>query len=216
MGTFEATTAPETRVPSASSFASRGFCEAATIDGVFGYFRKKSAPSKVDPLAAYDGVIDSLERQAAQVRKSAATLLALRGELSRDRDRYAKRLVDLEARVGEAGEKGDAKAERVLRRDFDEAQRLKAQTESALDGAKADAELLMTAAEDLATKVSALKTERLSAKARFAAGATVSETMRAQVEEFDRVVKLDAARDEVEKAHALADLYRDEAKTKLR
>ncbi len=183
---------------------------------MFGFFRKKTTAPLADPLAAYDGVIDSLERQAAHVRKSAATLLALRGELTRDRDRYAKRLVDLEARVAEAGEKGEAKAERVLRRDFEEAKTLQAQTQAALDGAKADAELLMTAAEDLAAKVSALKTERLSAKARFAAGATVSETMRAQVEEFDRVVKLDAARDEVEKAHALADLYRDEAKIKLR
>ncbi len=183
---------------------------------VFGFFRKKTTATPTDPLAAYDGVIDSLERQSAQVRKSAATLLALRGELARDRDRYAKRLVELEARVAEAGEKGDAKAERVLRRDFDEAALLKSQTETALDGAKADAELLMTAAEELAVKVSALKTERLSAKARFAAGATMSETMRAQVEEFDRVVKLDAARDEVEKAHALADLYRDEAKAKPR
>lgn len=182
---------------------------------MFGLFRKKPAPkAPLDPLAAYDGVIDSLERQAAEVRKSAATLLALRGELTRDRDRYAKRLADLDSRVLEAGDTGAAKIEKVLRKDREEAASLKLQTETALEGARSDAELLMSAAEDLATKVSALKTERMSAKARFAAGHTMSAALQAQVEEFERVVKLDAARDEVEKAHALADLYREEAKNK--
>jgi len=182
---------------------------------VFGIFRKKPAPARpLDPLAAYDGVIDSLERQGAEVRKSAATLLALRGELTRDRDRYAKRLADLDSRVTEAAGSQAAKIEKVLRKDRDEAAALKLSTETALEGARTDAELLMSAAEDLATKVAALKTERLSAKARFAAGHTMSVTLQAQVEEFDRVVKLDAARDEVEKAHALADLYREEAKIK--
>jgi hypothetical protein len=123
-----------------------------------------------------------------------------------------KQLADLEHRVSAAGRNGDAKIEKVLRRDVEQAQAMKVQTEAALEGAKGDADLLLHAAEDLAAKVAALKTERLGAKARFSAGLTMSQTMRAQVEEFDRVVKLDAARDEVEKAHALADLYREEAK----
>ncbi len=182
---------------------------------MFGLFKKKKSAAKpVDPMVAYDQVIDSLERRAADVRKSAATLLSLRGDLSRDRERFAKRLIDLEPRVDEAGRTGDASIERVLRKDRDEAERQKKQTDEALEGARSDAELLMSTAEDLSRKVSELKTERLSAKARFDAGLAMTETLRLHVEEFERSVKLDAARDEVEKAHALADLYREEAKTK--
>lgn len=182
---------------------------------MFGFLRKKNKPASslpVDPLAAYDAVIDSFERQATEVRKSAATLLALRGELNRELEKYAKRLESLAARLSAA--KDDVKIEKVLQRDREEALAMKLQTDAALEGAKRDAAMLLSAAEDLAAKVTSLKAERVSAKARFAAGHTLSEGLRAQVEEFDRVVKLDAARDEVEKAHALADLYRDEAKNK--
>ncbi len=182
---------------------------------MFGFLRKKSKRASslpADPLAAYDGVIDSFERQGAEVRKSAATLLALRGELNRELEKYVKRLDGIDARMAAAN--NDVKIAQVLLRDREDALVMKMQTDAALEGAKRDAQMLLTAAEDLAAKVTSLKAERLSAKARFAAGHTLSEGLRAQVEEFDRVVKLDAARDEVEKAHALADLYREEAKNK--
>jgi hypothetical protein len=42
----------------------------------------------------------------------------------------------------------------------------------------------------------------------------VSTALRQQVEQFDRVLALDAARDEVERARALADVYRDDADKK--
>lgn len=180
------------------------------FDFLFGFLKKKK-PALQDPLGAYDAVIDSLERQAAEVRKSAATLLSLRGTLKRDCDRYRQRLDELGRRVIEASATGDAKVEDVLRRDRDEASNLKLQTEAALDGATRDAELLLSVASELTQRLTALKAERMSAQARFAAGQTLSQTLGAKADEFDRVVKLDAARDEVEKAHALADLYREEA-----
>ncbi len=184
---------------------------------MFGFFRKKPPAPKapLDPLAVFDGVIESLERQAGEVRKSAATLLALRGELTRDVERYSKRMAELASRVETAASQGDAKVERALRRDADEAATLKANSEAALTQAQTDASLLLEAGETLAAKVAELKAERLSAKARVAAGHTITATL-TQVEEFDRVLKLDAARDEVERAHALAELYREEAEAKAK
>ena len=183
---------------------------------MFGFFKGKRKVAKIakDPLAAYDSVIDSLERQGAEVRKNAATLLALRGELQRDRERYAQRLTDLQARLLEAERAQDVKATKTLSRDLDEAKRLRESTMKALTEAESDARLLMEAAEDLSKQVSELKTERVSAKARFAAGQEVSEALKQQVADFDRVVKIDAARDEIERAHALAELYREDVKAK--
>ena len=43
---------------------------------MFGFLKKKPAALKsTDPLAVFDAVIGSLDRQGAEVRKSAATLL---------------------------------------------------------------------------------------------------------------------------------------------
>lgn len=174
--------------------------------------RKKKAPKDkpVDPVAAYDGFIESLERQASEVRKSAATLLALRGELARDRERYQRRIEDFDGRLKVAEEKGDARATRTLRKDREEAAELLDQSEKALASANEDAALLLEAAEDLAKRGRELKAERQSARARLRVGDAVSKALARRVEEFDKLLALDAARDEVEKAHALADIYRDE------
>lgn len=181
-------------------------------------WKKKAPPPKPqDPLAVYDGVLEALERQAGEVRKSAATLLALKGELGRDVARYQKRLEQLGERLSEARRGGDARAETTLEKDQREAERHLAQTRDALATAEADATLLKDTADDLKRQVEELKDERLSAKARLKAGGLVTDAMRSQVAEVERVLKLDAARDEVEKAHALAELYREDAqKKKLR
>lgn len=178
-----------------------------------GFLWKKKAPPRKpeDPLAVYDGVIEALERQAGEVRKSAATLLALKGELGRDLARYQRRLEQLAERLVEARKGGDARAEATLEQDEREAERHLAQTRDALSTAEADATLLKATAEDLKRQVEELKDERLSARARLKAGGLVTDAMRAQVAEVERVLKLDAARDEVEKAHALAELYREDA-----
>jgi phage shock protein A len=176
--------------------------------------RKKAPPQPVDPIAAYDGLIEDLQRQGAEVRKSAATLLALRGDLERDRDRNTRRAQDARVRCEQAAEKGDARAERVLRRDQEQSLKKVQAAEEALAEAEADAQLLLDAARDIADQVADLETERNSARARFKAGQVVSEVLRERAQKFSQVLALDAARDEVERAHQLAQIYRDERKAK--
>lgn len=179
---------------------------------LFGRKKKPVEKPKPDPLAAFDEMIAALERQAGEVRKSAATLLAVRGELNRDVAKYQVRLDDLASRSVEAARNGDAKAERTFKRDTEEAARQLEKTKEALASAEANAQLLVEKAEEIGRQVVELKDERQSAKVRFSAGVAVSETLRAQIAEFDRQMKLDAARDEIEKAHALAELYREDVK----
>ena len=182
---------------------------------MFDFFKKKKkSPETKDPLAVYDGFIESLERQGAEVRKSAATLLALRGDLTRDVEKYEKRSKDLTDRVRIADEKADARASKTLRRDLAESKLMRKQSENALVSANEDAQLLLEAAADTASRVAELKSERQSARARLATGLVVSSALRARVEEFDKVIALDAARDEVERARALADVYRDDVDKK--
>lgn len=177
---------------------------------VFGLFKKKPPvePKRTDPLAVFDSVIASVERQGAEVRRSAATLLALRAELARDLDKYRQRVTELEDRVARAS--GEPKAEKTLQRDLSEARRMLEKTREAQLEAERDAKLLMEAAEDLARQLGELREERQGARARLSAGLMVSDALKAQVASFDRLMKLDAARDEVEKAHALAELYRED------
>lgn len=178
-----------------------------------GFFTKKKAPKKPDdPLAVFDQVIASLSRQAGEVRRSAATLLALKGELSREQARYQKRLKELEDRRADARRAEDSKAELTLEKDRIDAQRRLDETKEALARAVSDAELLKETAEQLGRQVSELEDERLSAKARMSAGVAVTEALKTHAAQLERVLKLDAARDEVEKAHALAELYREDVK----
>src|SRR4051812_8670287 len=51
---------------------------------VFGFGGKKKKAAAEDPLRAYDAYLEDLDRQAGLVRKSAATLLAMRSTLKRD------------------------------------------------------------------------------------------------------------------------------------
>jgi phage shock protein A len=185
---------------------------------VFGFFKKKSAKAVAsdDPIAAFDGVLESMERQGQELRKSAATLLTLKTQFMRDEQRYQTQLQELEGRISEAGELGDARAETVLRRDHRATQLRLEETLKARARADEDASLLTFAVQEHMSRLEALKTEKVSAQARLSAGLVVSESLKAQVEEVDRVLKLDRARDEIERAHALADVYREDAAKKQR
>ncbi len=182
---------------------------------MFGFFKKKpKRPEPDGPLAAFDAVLESVERQGHEVRKSAATLLAVLSQLKGDEQRYQAQLKALESRVAEAAEAGEAQVETVLRNDvLDVTTRLEA-TRKAMAAAEQDAALLRQAAEEQGRRLAELKVERVSAQARLSAGLVISEALQQQVEQIDRVLKLDRARDEIEKAHALADIYREEASQK--
>ncbi|MDC0707406.1 hypothetical protein POL68_02880 [Stigmatella sp. ncwal1] len=177
---------------------------------LFGFWRKKDKKKPVDPLAAFDQLIEDLERQGAEVRKSAATLLALKGELSRSLERYSRRLEDIAQRCGVAESRGDVKGAQVLRRDQEQAQALLRSTRESLDRTDLDSRLLLEAAAELGARATELRIERQSASARLTAGSLVTGAMREQVARIEKVLAVDAARDEVERAHALAEIYREE------
>ena len=178
---------------------------------VFGFWkRKKKVERPADPLAVFDQLIEDLERQGAEIRKSAATLLALKGDLSRSVERYTRRLEDIASRKDVAASRGDAKSEAVLERDRAQAQALLESSRESLERAEQDSKLLLEAANDVAARVLELRTERESASARLTAGGMVTQALRDQVARVERVMALDAARDEIERAHALAEIYREE------
>jgi len=172
--------------------------------------KKKPEPAPADPLVAFDAFIEDLERQAAEIRKSAAALLAVRGELNRSLERYEKRRGEIASRKAVAEERNDPKALSTLERDQLETQRLIEATRESLAKVETDAQLLGEASQDYNQRAAELKTERQSAHARLSAGLKVTEALRDRSERIRRMLALDAARDEIERAHALADIYREE------
>jgi phage shock protein A len=178
---------------------------------LFDWLRKKKPEKKpVDPLAAFDQLIEDLERQGAEVRKSAATLLALKGDLTRSEERYVKRLEDIAKRRAIADEQGDRKIATTLERDRSQTESLLRTTRESLNRAEQDSKLLLEAAAGVGDRVAELRTERESASARLAVEGLVTTALREQVERFEKVLAVDAARDEIERAHALAEIYREE------
>jgi phage shock protein A len=180
---------------------------------LFDWLRKKTPKQSerpADPLVAFDQLIEDLERQGVEVRKSAATLLALKGDLSRSQERYVKRLEDIARRRAIADEQGEVKIATTLERDRSQAEALLNTTRESLQRAEQDGKLLLEAAADIGNRVAELRAERESASARLAVGGLVTGALREQVERFEKVLALDAARDEIERAHALADIYREE------
>jgi phage shock protein A len=179
---------------------------------VFKLFSRKKQPPRAepDPLTAYDAFIEDLDRQGAEIRKSAAALIAMRGELNRSAERYQKRLLEVDSRKAVAHERNDHKALSTLERDQSEAQRLLESTRESLVKVEADAQLLVEASQELTTRAAELRAERTSAQARLSAGLSVTQALRDRSERISRALALDAARDEIERAHALADIYREE------
>ncbi|MCP3105326.1 hypothetical protein LZ198_41320 [Myxococcus sp. K15C18031901] len=177
----------------------------------FGLWKRKKEPRRpVDPLAAFDELIENLERQAGEVRKSAATLLALKGDLTRSVDRYTRRIEDIAERRATAQLRGDSHAVTVLARDKAQADALLVSTRESLERADSDGKLLLEAAADLGERVAELRRERESASARLTVGGIVTDALRERVARYEQALVVDAARDEVERAHALAEIYREE------
>lgn len=181
---------------------------------VFGFWRKKKEPAR-EPLAAYDDLIAELERQAGALRRSAATLLSLKADLERDLERAAQKLADLSGRRSTALEGRDARSAQVLEQDLAQASAQAEAGRAALASANDDAQLLLEAASELAGRIAELQTERLGAQARLKVGELTTRALRERAEKVDKLLALDAARDELERAHALAELYREDQRTKL-
>ncbi|MBF5041130.1 hypothetical protein FGE12_01900 [Aggregicoccus sp. 17bor-14] len=177
---------------------------------LFDWWRKRRARAAPDPLATYDRVLGELEQEAARVRRAAAALLALQGELRRSAERAAAHLRELDGRADDARRRGDDRAAQVLHADRARSEEEGRAARAALARVEADAEVLVAAARSLEERLGALRREREDAALRLRAGELVQEALRLPGERFEHRVALDAARDEVERAHALAELYREE------
>ncbi|HYV46942.1 MAG TPA: hypothetical protein VFA20_18885 [Myxococcaceae bacterium] len=186
---------------------------------LFGLFRRKGkekakAKAKAlsrDPIAAFDALLEQLDRQGSEVRKSAAALLASRGELQRSQERYARQREEIGQRIQTAGERGDGKAEKVLKQDMDQVEAKARQTEEALEKVAADAELVLELARSLGEQSAALRDERNSARARLDAESLLTGALTERAARIEQVLAVDAARDELERAHALAEIVREDA-----
>ena len=180
----------------------------------FDLFRRKRKPT--DPLAAYDARLDALAQRAQLLRKSAATLLAVRRDLDRRLDAFAAKERDAQARAEAARQAGDPQAAEVLANDALARERDRDALAIQRERVATDAQDLTDAVGALNAEFEQLSRERDAAQVALAAGQVVSAAQPALTERFDQVLKLDAARDEVERAHALAEIHRDDAARRRR
>lgn len=188
---------------------------------MFGFGKKKKkgggdAKPPTDPMALYDELLLALEQRGEQTRRSAATLLVAKSEISDLVDKCREQHAGLRARLARARELGDARAAEVLTADVERARVTLNEAEAQLGTHVDDVELLTSGARELAARLSSLRAERAIARVKLAAGGAVVEALQHEIDEFTRALKLDRARDEVEKARALADVYREEARGKKR
>ncbi|HVE86994.1 MAG TPA: hypothetical protein VND93_29260 [Myxococcales bacterium] len=182
----------------------------ASLFGLFKRRRRRPAAPE-DPIAAFDALLDQLDRQGAEVRRSAAALLASRGELQRHQAKSERQRQEINERIQTAAGRGDARAEQVLRRDLDLMERGARATEASLVKVEADAQVLLELARDLQEQTDTLREERNSARVRRDAEQLVTGAIQERSARIQQALAVDAARDELERAHALAEIVREDA-----
>jgi len=176
----------------------------------FRWFRRRPAPAP-DPIAAYDDLVSDLGGEAAELRRAAATLLTVRSRLGRElsgREQVGRTLRD---RADRARAVGDSRSADVLAADAAREDTQATALREELVRTDSDVAQLEEAARRVAGQVDRLRSERELAAARLTAGtALASEAMRSRADRIRRLVAVDAARDEVERAHALAEVWRED------
>jgi hypothetical protein len=183
---------------------------------VFWPFRRKRAPPPQEegPLAAYDRAVAELERQSAQVRRSAATLLSLKGELSRQLEEAERQERAVAEKLAIARQRRDSRAESVLTEDHGTARTRAAQARQLSASASEDAQVLTEAAKELGRELQSLLAEREEARLRLAAGHALVGALKERHLGIRQTLALDAARDEVELAHQLARVYLEDRRSR--
>jgi len=176
----------------------------------FRWFRRRPPPPP-DPIAAYDDLVTDLAGEAAELRRAAATLLTVRARLGREVSGAGELARVLRDRADRARAGDDARTAEVLdadaRREDDRATALREE----LARTETDVARLEEAARRVAGQVDRLRSERDLAAARLTAGsALAAEAQRSRADRVRRLVAVDAARDEVERAHALAEVWRED------
>jgi phage shock protein A len=177
----------------------------------FRWFRRRPAPAP-DPIAAYDDLVSDLSAEAAELRRAAATLLTVRARLGRELAAIEEVGRTLRDRADRARAAADRRSQDVLGADVEREERRATGLREELARTESDVEQLEEAARRVAGQVDQLRSERDLAAARFTAGtALASEALRSRADRVRRLVAVDAARDEVERAHALAEVWREDS-----
>jgi len=178
----------------------------------FRWFRKRRPPPPPpDPIAAYDDLVSDLDAEAAELRRAAATLLTVRARLERELSQGEATARALQGRADHARSRGDTTSVGVLTADVHRLERQADGLRESLARTEADVSALKEAAGRVAEQVERLKAERDLAAARFTAStALAAEAQRSRADRIRRLVAVDAARDEVERAHALAEVWRED------
>ena len=182
--------------------------------GLFDWLRPKRARVPEDPMLAFDRRIDALTARAGALRRSAATLLTVRRELDRKLEglgRHAQAAQDSEA---QAREGGDADTAAVLHADQQRFAGEQAHVREQREKVVVDAAALTDAVQGIEKELETLRRERDSARVQLAARDMLASTRPALEERIDELLHLDAARDEIERAHALAEIYQEDAKAR--
>jgi phage shock protein A len=181
--------------------------------GLLDWFRKKP-PETVDPVKAFEQRIDALCNRASALRKSAATLLTVRRDLDRKLETLGKQIAVAQTNGERAEQSGDSQAAMVLKNDQErfgkEKEHLSDQRAKVIE----DAQALTNAVRTIESEVDELKRERDSARVQLATKDVLVRAKPAMEERVDELIKIDRARDEVERAHALAEIYREDAARK--
>ena len=176
----------------------------------FGWFRRRPAPAP-DPIAAYDDLVSDLAGEAAELRRAAATLLTVRSRLGRELPGMEQVARTLRDRADRARGGGDLRTAEVLEGDSHREDRRAEGLREELARTETDVAQLEEAARRVAEQVDRLRSERDLAAARLTAGtALAAEAQRSRADRIRRLVAVDAARDEIERAHALAEVWRED------
>jgi phage shock protein A len=177
-------------------------------------FRRKPKVVRDPLLRAFDARIDELSGRASELRRSAATLLATRGELERGKESAAARAKQCRTRSEQAKKGDEAQARAVLMADAEAADQEARGFAEQLSKLDDDSRTIGETARKIEAELAALRQERASAEARLTAAAAVTGASRALAEKAQQIAALDEARDGVERAKALADVYREDLERK--
>jgi len=155
-------------------------------------------PITVDPLVTTFGrLLEATHRLEDRLGRE----LAGREEVGRT----------LRDRADRARAAGDGRTAEVLQADAQREDGRASALREELARTESDVEQLEQAARGVAEQVDRLRSERDLAAARLVAGtALAAEAQRSRADRVRRLVAVDAARDEVERAHALAEVWRED------
>jgi phage shock protein A len=188
--------------------------------GVISWLRERlrggSLPAREDPIEAYDRRIDALSGRGSELRRAAATLLALRGELERGLDAEKGKQREARARLEQARGKSRADVSAVLSEDLGRATERMEAISNELAQVGEDAKALGFSAKEIEREAEQLRRERSSAAARLSASVTVARAAQAEGDRLDEILALDRARDEVERARALAEVCKEDLASRRR